>query len=501
MPSAGYLVYSGVMPLIKSFIAIFFGWLLAKKEMFPPAASRGASYVAMNVSLPALIFSSVVPAFTPQNISVLGPMFLLSFAYQALGCLLGIIIREICYVPRNFWQGIVLVTGMSNWGNLPFAVVMTVTAQPPFDPDTDPALGSACVSVFVVTYFLTFFAGGAAQSLAWDYLPGVPQGEEAERPVPWKQKPIGKLIARYILREEVLLYSNDSPQEASGGSKNEKACEEAIETATTVQARSSDSQDPTSEPDIVLTRRHSRTSTNSKPAQASEAEIVSLSRNGFATHPSTAAPTLREAASMTSQTRELPKWLCWTFNALKAAFTPITISLAISIPIAVIQDLKALFVDVSSTGGPDWHGPDGRPPLAFVMDTATFIGDIAVPLALMILGASFAWLRVPRPLSRLPIVAIILVTVAKLVVMPVMAIFIVKSMVKGGLINENAKAEKFVAIFLAGVPAAVNYSQLLVTGIYSPDGTADTLSAFLLIQYISTFFCCAALTAVTLLLV
>lgn len=86
--------------------------------MFPPAASRGASIVSMNVALPALIFANIVPSFTPANVSALGPMFLIASVYQILGFLMGLVIREICFVPRNFWQGIVIMTGMSNWGNL-----------------------------------------------------------------------------------------------------------------------------------------------------------------------------------------------------------------------------------------------------------------------------------------------------------------------------------------------------------------------------------------------
>ena len=92
--------------------------MLAKIDYFPKAASRGASEVTMNVALPCLIFANVIPAFTPSNIAALGPLFLVAFTYQAIGFLCGLIIREFCYVPRNFWQGVIVMTGMSNWGNL-----------------------------------------------------------------------------------------------------------------------------------------------------------------------------------------------------------------------------------------------------------------------------------------------------------------------------------------------------------------------------------------------
>lgn len=87
--------------------------------------------------------------------------------------------------------------------------------------------------------------------------------------------------------------------------------------------------------------------------------------------------------------------------------------------------------------------------------SASFVGDMAVPLALILLGASFARLNIPRPLSRLPILAMFAVALMKMAILPVIGVFMVQAMVKGGLINRDAKAEKFVAMFLSGTPAAV----------------------------------------------
>jgi auxin efflux carrier family protein len=86
---------------------------------------------------------------------------------------------------------------------------------------------------------------------------------------------------------------------------------------------------------------------------------------------------------------------------------------------------------------------------------AELLGGIAIPLALILLGASFARLRIPRPLSRLPIMAMIAVTAAKMIVLPVIGVFMIQSMVHGGLIDKESKAERFVAVFLSGTPAAV----------------------------------------------
>ena len=86
--------------------------------MFPQVAARSASAITMNLALPALIFSSIVPAFTPANISAIGPLALLAIVYILIGLLCGVVVREVCYVPRNFWQGIVVASGLSNWSSL-----------------------------------------------------------------------------------------------------------------------------------------------------------------------------------------------------------------------------------------------------------------------------------------------------------------------------------------------------------------------------------------------
>ncbi|KAH9894005.1 auxin efflux carrier [Cubamyces lactineus] len=548
--SAGLLIYNGVMPLIKTFAALLCGYVLVRMDMFPPAASRGASIISMNVALPALIFANVVPSFTPSNVSALGPVILIASIYMISGFLMGIIIREICYVPRNFWQGIVIMTGMSNWGNLPNAIVLSVTQQPPFNPATDPALGVSYVSIFTVCYHVIFWIGGGAHSLSWDYLPGIPQGEDAERRISWKERPLGHLIAKYILR----LPATPSPENARDVTKDEealskkqsKASVETFEVSVPDISKTMVPDETPSDSDIQLTRRTSRISAvtgfrSRRPSNAVPPSPVLLRitvpsaplrvtipaaslRTTGPTSPLAGPPPptpLRsvsiaepieqkrvvdspvDALVPTKAKASLFAKVCHRLGAIfrpfKAILHPVTVAISISLPVALVQPLKALFVDVSSQGGPNWHGPDGRPPLAFVMDTAQFIDTIAVPLALILLGASFARITVPHPFSRLPIMAILLVTAAKMIVLPVMGVFIVQAMTGKGLIPQDAKAEKFVSMLLSGTPAAVN--QMIVSSLHAPDGNVDTIAAFYLAQYVFMIIGSSALTAVSLLLV
>ncbi|KAK0442797.1 auxin efflux carrier [Desarmillaria tabescens] len=499
--SAGFLIYSGVMPLLKMFLTIFFGFWLTRKGFFTSAASRGTSQVTMNVALPGLLFSNIVPAFNKQNVSAMGPLFLVAFVYMALGLLFGALIREFCYVPRNFWAGILMATAMSNWGNLPTAVVLTVTEQKPFDPDTDPQLGVSYVSIFILAYNIIMWIGGAANTLAWDYAPGVPQGDEANVHVSWREKPIAAFFLRS--REKLLARPKNSDCEKAD---DEKEADSEMET----------------DPEIQLARRASRLSANSprprrpsagvstRPRAGSLLPAPNTSQSSLKELPDTAVQSLKSSSVAGAQEHEFaeeeeeekpgrfaslfPPFLRRTFKPLSSLFTPITMSMYIAIPVSLIPQLKALFVEVD--GGPYYHGPDGNPPLTFIINTAEFVGNITVPMALILLGASFARMKIPRPFSKMPLPAMFWVSFCKLALLPVIGILLTQVLTHRGVIPKDALVERFVAMLLSGTPSAVN--QLIVTQLYAKDHDLDTLSAFLLLQYIFMFISTATITAIAL---
>ncbi|KAF9066999.1 auxin efflux carrier [Rhodocollybia butyracea] len=520
--SAGLLIYEGVMPLLKTYITIFLGYILARMGLFPLVASRGASQVTMNVALPCLIFANIVPAFTPSNISAIGPLMLLAVIYIFVGFVSGLIIREICFVPRNFWQGIIIAAGMSNWGNLPTSIVQSVTAHPPFNGTSDVELGISFVSVFIMVYHIFFWVFGAAASLRWDFLPEIPQGEEAMKRVPWSEKPIGSLIHRFFFQQRAESGNNNHALFGLDRVKNLMAIKEKmiskkrhsmesvekgalssnpglLETGL-AQPQCEDSVDP----DVRLARRVSRLSATG-PCR----NVLPVSTDSTAPSPATAQShnssetTLplsvnHENIPQSKWARIFPSWFIKIVKPMSVIITPVTIALAISLPVSVIQPLKALFTDATASGGPNFRGPDGSPPLNFIMETATFVGGLCIPLGLIVLGASFARMSIPKRLSTLPITAMILVTLSKEVMVPVIGIFLTQAFVAKGLIPETSLTERFVAIFLSGTPTAVN--QLVVANLYAPQEAIDMLTAFLVVQYTFMIVSSTALTAIALLL-
>jgi len=145
-------------------------------------------------------------------------------------------------------------------------------------------------------------------------------------------------------------------------------------------------------------------------------------------HPSPGpSPRVSCFSQLTTRLRTLPK--------------PPTIALALACPIAVITPLKALFVPLQNPVIP--FAPDGAPPLAFILDTATFLGSASVPLALICVGAALAKLKFPNGIRGLPLGAILSLTIGRLVLQPIIAVAAVEGLVRAGLISEADKVLRF----------------------------------------------------------
>ena len=136
-----------------------------------------------------------------------------------------------------------------------------------------------------------------------------------------------------------------------------------------------------------------------------------------------------------------------SLSLLRTLPAPPTLALLLACPISVITPLKALFVPVKNTTNGaltiPFAAPDGAPPLAFVLDTTTFLGSASVPLGLICLGAALANLRIPRGIRELPLGAISALTIGRLVVQPVIAVATVEGLVRAGLIDESNKVLRF----------------------------------------------------------
>lgn len=303
-----------------------------------------------------------------------------------------------------------------------------------YNAHTTTIVGVSFVSIFIVAYHTVFWVFGAAQSLSWDYQPDVPQGPEAEVHVGWKEKPIGGWFARRYLAY--------APPQRPGWGRPESY------TGNVIRSNSSSTPDTNKTPSDTIPNTPmdpEKSATSSGSSAAPEKSMLEGTTPGVSK-----APSIPPVSSTSSARKQ--GLLSRILHRLHAAITPITCSLVISITIALVPDLKALFL-VSSKR--TWRAPDNRAPLAAFLDTTSFLGGITVPLALIILGASFARLRIPRPFMRLPIKAMFAAALGKMIILPAIGVVLTHAMTTGGLVPREAIAERFVMMLLGGTPAAV----------------------------------------------
>ncbi|RXK39192.1 hypothetical protein M231_03549 [Tremella mesenterica] len=520
-------------------LCICVGWILAKRGIFPPPAARGVSILSLNVGLPSLIFSSMVSSFTPQNISAFGPLALVAFMYMTVGGLLGWIVREIFYVPADFRYGIVVMGVISNWGNLPTAVVQTVAQNAPFDPSTDIELGVAYIAVFILLMNTLLFPVGLHKLCALDFK----ESNLIKEHLPARERWANRLnLLKSFFRHSSKSNSNSlkTPVDISTiprptsplveFEKNDVLTPTALTTqfpdylnetdegpSDLSRARSTPQSRTHLLNGIPPTRKASRTASLSSvrripptaPLEVADLTqpclpTISINSNGG---PISILPVCshREQTDLQYSTPITPpqsihKPTIWHRLLMigKSFLMPVSLAVVIAIPCSVVLPLKSLFTHVDGwTGSKMPNAPDGKPPLAFIQDTATFIGGMTIPATLILLGASIARLKTPKKWSDQPIAAICAMTAVKMIIAPVFGVFVVQALRDNtSLFPKEDLMRTFVSVLLSGTPAAVN--QLVVTQLYNPAGSADTLASFLSLQYLLMPILSTALAAIAL---
>jgi auxin efflux carrier family protein len=221
-------------------------------------------------------------------------------------------------------------------------------------------VGVSFVAIFICIYHIIFWVFGAAKSLSWDYKPGVPQGAEAEVRMSWKEKPIGGFIAKVLSRYNssaiqtvdgkpslAICVSKTQPIIPGTGLNNMYEESDKLESQTPVTSLSSGRTSAYGSATTVI---------------AHQSKASTLAEFPLAQEPPSELPSAKPKSILTL-----------VLKKISSIVTPITATIAVALPIALIKPLKALFVDTTSTGGPNWKGPDGRPPLQFILESGSFL--------------------------------------------------------------------------------------------------------------------------------
>ncbi|KAK9390056.1 auxin efflux carrier [Lipomyces mesembrius] len=523
--SLGAAIFIAVKPIVKIFFSICFGIYFSKKGVLDPHTCKKMSSVIINYFLPCIVFSKVTVAFDAHTMTIAGVTVLTALLYITCGCVFAALVQVFLPVPKYWKGGAKAAAIFSNSGDIPMAYVMTITASAPF-VNGDEDKGIAYVTIFMAMYVITFFTCGGVQFIEQDFQ--VPD-DDPEMIGDARDEIDEKLHLRKTSKLRKLLHLQRKKSVCSG----ELTTDDSNKTvpSSTVQAQST----PSAANAMAITESNVVTSlnTNTEPGlhPIESAGLRSLRREtaaGAGLHPieSTGMQSIRQRQSRIPQdaqtviededddgeeldpvvsavTRDLEvrphrNWVVARLILfLRNLYQPPAASLIISIVVAVISPVKRLFI---ATDYPMRNAPDGLPPLDFVMDFVAFIGQAAVPMGLMLLGALIGRLQITKlPKGFWKVMAA--TTLLKLVVLPIVALAWTQRLRESGLIPKDNLILVFVYAVSSAVPSAT--SQVYLTTFFAPEdakhiGQMDCLAAMLICQYVTLTVTLAIIVTYTL---
>lgn len=287
------------------------------------------------------MFSTIVPAFEPENMKTVLALVITAFAYMTFGLIFGFIIRALTPVPRG-WSGGVLATGaFCNWGDLPLAFIGTIAKNAPFNGDKDVASGTAYTSIFMVAQMFVVYNLGGIQLVAHDFREREIKDLES---APTTDKALRRSVARVVEKTRRVV----GPKSAAADPVSPSCgrCE------------GKESAAPSTIPSPCES-----CATSSSPTPASS-------------NPPSVRRTMRQ---------RVHGWIA-------PFITPASLSLVLGLVVANVRQLKALFVPVLPAVMP--NAPDDKPPLDFLMEICSFGGDTVPVIGMVLLGAALSRLSI-----------------------------------------------------------------------------------------------------------
>ncbi|KAF3925123.1 hypothetical protein ABW20_dc0100287 [Dactylellina cionopaga] len=294
----------------------------------------------------------------------------------------------------------------SNNADLVIGIISTLAQTKPFGGPTDYEKGVSYASIFAVFTFLTLYSMGGIQMIQRDF------------------------TAPSSLEDDETGKKKDNPSGAS------------VERSRASQASASASQHH--EPPDYEEKDQVRTTAALVPSTSLDVNVP---------------PQINDEG----RTRGQKVWA-----RVKLFITIPAMTLLSALVIAIVPYLRALFVPTTGVTMPS--APDGRPPLDFVVQFASYGGQLSPVMGIAMLGAALSRIRV-RHLPDGFWMSIAATCILKLIVGPILGILWIQGLKHTTLINNDQKMMQLVIAITGGMPAAT--SQVYITTLYAPDDAPE----------------------------
>lgn len=525
--SLGLVIYAAVKPIIKIYFIIALGFYLAKRNILSVTTCRDISDLIVTAIMPCLIFENIVSNLKSSDIKNIGVIFFLGTLLYVIGALMGLATYYTCKSPKAWFGGLVSVGLFPNISDLPIAYLQTLSKTGSLFTTAEGNKGVAYVCIFLASQVFYQFSLGLYKLVQWDFRDQLEPPKDEEK----------------VINEDAQLAGPpaDSTHSSSVGSSGDPELKVNPDTSLVSDTQQHEEFLRAHDLETQQTNPRSSLSTGSDSFESGtrrrRGTNASAGTNYYSLNPVTSRTVdlrlmksqdindvineysefdrlktneVKRAVSLTSECTAEPvvfpnlksaetrsaKIKRRVISTLKNFLAPNSVSLIISLIIAMSPPLKALFVktlfDMPTA-------PDEQPPLSFMIDLTSYVGAASVPLGLLLLGATIARLKVS---SFLPGFwkTTLMITASRLIVMPIIGVGITTGIQKAGWFGDD-KLIRFVSVLEYGLPNAT--ALVYFTAFYTdPNSTdhlqMDCLAICLIAQYSILFITLPFLVTFTL---
>ncbi|CAH6723059.1 protein Ecm3p [[Candida] jaroonii] len=528
----GSVIYSAVKPIFKIYFIVALGFYLAKKNILTVSTCRDISDTIVTAILPCLVFENIVANLKSSDIKNLGIVFFTASLLFGTGLILAYIIFIVTRSPKKWLGGLLSVGLFPNISDLPIAYMQTLSNGGLVFSDAEGDKGVAYICIFLAAQALFQFSFGLYELISWDFRQElVDEENQIEKDLTNEDSESGSekrdrrknsneitedtdvdriSLPRITTPEDELSFDDDLSISSSLAGEVEAPPPTDIGQSSingSPVRKLSTNRDSISQQLSRRVSRMRRNSVSSNPGQnilqptrsrdlrtlkSQDMNDVINEYSEFDTLRTAEAQTVLSSAgegmvlvkSVSAKSQHVPlkqKVKKRIISMLKNFISPVSFTLILSIAVAMSPPLKALFVK-STFHIP--NAPDGQPPLSFVMDTVSYIGNASVPLGLILLGATIARLEIKSMPEGFWKTAVG-ITIARLVILPIIGVGITTGMYKGGWYGDD-KLLRFVSVLEYGLPSAT--SLVYFTAFYTDPNSKthvqmDCLAVALIFQY------------------
>ena len=105
------------------------GAYLAWQGVMTPTFTKGLSSVSMQLTIPALLFSTVLPSVDFRLITSAWPLLLMPAVYVLVGCAIGVVVVAVCQPPADFRRGTIAAIAFGNSTGMPIVLLSVITQE------------------------------------------------------------------------------------------------------------------------------------------------------------------------------------------------------------------------------------------------------------------------------------------------------------------------------------------------------------------------------------